>query len=136
MVVTEKLHHVLVVEDDPDVRDSLCEALADSDYGVTGVANGREALEWLNSGAPLPCLILLDVMMPVMGGEEFRALQREDRALADIPVLLVSAHKEVSQLAASMGVAGALTKPFKLDTLLEMVGRFCCAAKFALDEKS
>jgi CheY-like chemotaxis protein len=123
--VTDTPHHVLVVEDDPDVRESLCEALADSGYGVTGASNGREALELLKSGAPLPCLILLDVMMPVMGGEEFRAVQTCDSELSGIPVVLVSAHKEMPTLASSLGVAGALAKPFKLDSLLELVARHC-----------
>jgi two-component system, chemotaxis family, chemotaxis protein CheY len=123
--VSEAPHLVLVVEDDPDVRESLCEALADSGYEVAGAANGREALDWLKSSARRPCLIVLDLMMPVMGGEEFRALQRQDDDLSEIPVLLVSAHKEVAALATRMGVVGALPKPFKLDTLLAFVSSHC-----------
>src|SRR5205085_12014163 len=83
---------VLVVEDDHDVREALVEALEASDYHPMAAANGSEALQRLRSGSEPPCVILLDVMMPVMDGREFREEQRRDPALAEIPVVVLSAH--------------------------------------------
>lgn len=72
---------VLVVDDDPDIRDTLVEALEEEGYSVAAAANGSEALETLRRIAPR--LILLDLFMPIMGGQQFRARQLEDGALAD-----------------------------------------------------
>src|SRR5579862_4602951 len=65
---------ILIVDDDPDIRDSLKEVLEDEGYEVNGVANGREALDYLRK-SPRPCVILLDLMMPVMDGWQFRREQ-------------------------------------------------------------
>src|ERR1700682_3781073 len=61
-------HGVLVVEDDADIRESLIEILEESGFPTVGAANGHEALERLRRSGQPPCLILLDLMMPVMGG--------------------------------------------------------------------
>ena len=83
---------VLVVDDDRDLRDALCGALEESDFAAVGVADGRAALQYLKSGAPKPSLILLDWMMPVLSGGEFREQQLQDPQIADIPVIVISAH--------------------------------------------
>jgi CheY-like chemotaxis protein len=117
-------HRILVVEDDEATRDALTLVLQASGYQVTTAANGQEALDALREPSP-PCLILLDLMMPVMDGWQFRALQRQDPALAVIPVVLVSADGNTPQKAASLGAAGFIQKPVDVHALLDTVQRHC-----------
>jgi CheY-like chemotaxis protein len=72
-----------------------------------------------------PCLIVLDLMMPVMGGEEFRKVQVADPSIRDIPVVVVSAHHEASQIAERMQVAGCVPKPVDFDALTRFVKKQC-----------
>jgi CheY-like chemotaxis protein len=116
---------VMVVEDDRDVREALVEALQDHAYQPVEVANGKEAIERLRTGGQRPCVILLDMMMPVMDGWQFRAIQRTDPDLDAIPVVVLSAHADVAEAADRMGVAACLRKPVTLEALLEIVDRFC-----------
>src|SRR5262245_24697691 len=81
---------ILIVEDDADLRDMMAQLLTLEGFKTETVANGRDALEYLQKGDP-PDLILLDLMMPVMDGWEFRRRQREDPALANVPVVVLSA---------------------------------------------
>jgi CheY-like chemotaxis protein len=113
---------VLVVEDDYDVRDALVPILEYDGHRVASAANGREALEQLRT-SPAPSLILLDLMMPVMDGAEFRAEQLRDPALASIPVVVVSADPAVREKAKRLGAAGFVEKPIDIDMLLEQVRR-------------
>src|SRR5438552_202636 len=99
---------VLVVEDDADIRESLGTILEEEGYGVVTTRNGREALSYLRSGRPRPSLILLDLLMPVMSGAEFRAEQERDPALADIPVVVLSGDSRATERA-SLGGAEAIT---------------------------
>jgi CheY-like chemotaxis protein len=121
-------HHaglgVLVVEDDPDIQQVLRFALEMAGYPVTTAGNGVEAMRQLQAATP-PCLILLDLMMPVMDGWQFRAAQQRDPALAAIPVVVISADGRVPQKATSMGAAGYLAKPVDFDKLVEVVQRYC-----------
>jgi CheY-like chemotaxis protein len=116
---------ILVVEDDATTRDAVALALQEEGYSVTGVANGKEALLHLRHTAPPPNLILLDLMMPVMNGWEFRKQQTQDPALKSIPVVVVSADASVPQKAAALGVAEYLSKPVDFDKLVEAVQRHC-----------
>jgi CheY-like chemotaxis protein len=113
---------VLVVEDDGLIRESLVEALEDHGYQVTGVANGRDALDVLAT-LPRPDVILLDLMMPVMDGRSFRDHQLRDPALAAIPVLVLSAASDVARAGAEMRAAGVLRKPVTRRALLEELRR-------------
>jgi CheY-like chemotaxis protein len=122
---------VLVVEDDQEVRDAIAEVLEDCEYKALPASNGAEALERLRTAEPRPCVILLDVMMPTMDGWAFRAVQRRDPAMKDIPVVLLSAHTDVKSAAAQMQVAGFLPKPVAIDKLLATVERFCIADRGA-----
>src|SRR5690606_13804277 len=80
--------HILVVEDDQDIRESVVEILEDEGHRVSAAADGREALERLQRAQPRPDLILLDLMMPVMNGFQFREEQLKRPELAGIPVVV------------------------------------------------
>jgi CheY-like chemotaxis protein len=112
--------YILIVEDDFDIREALTQILEEEGYVVRGAANGREALDLVDDGVA-PKLILLDLMMPVMNGWQFRAEQLKDPRIASVPVLVISADPQVQPKAASLGVAGLLKKPIALDDLLEAV---------------
>jgi CheY-like chemotaxis protein len=116
---------VMIVEDDPDVRETIAEILVDAAYQPLLASNGKEALEHLRSAAPKPCVILLDIMMPVMNGWEFRAQQRSEAGLSAIPVVVITAHADASRAATEMEAAGFLRKPVKLESLLASVSHFC-----------
>ena len=111
---------LLLVEDDADIRELLTDALRDQGYRVVGAGNGSEALQHLRGGLR-PSLILLDLMMPVMNGWEFRERQRQDAAIADIPVLLLSADGAGDRHVSSLEAVGCLKKPFELDDLLQEI---------------
>jgi CheY-like chemotaxis protein len=118
---------ILLVEDDPALRDTLSEVLAERGYEVTCAGDGREALEALDR-RPAPAVILLDLAMPVMDGWAFRAAQRRDPALARIPTIVLSASlgpdpRSLDDLAP----VAALKKPFDLDRLLDALRRACGA---------
>jgi CheY-like chemotaxis protein len=115
---------VLVVEDDVDVRQSLAEVLADSNYEPVLASNGREALTQLRAAREKPCLILLDVMMPVMDGATFRAEQLSDPELQSIPVVVLSAQSDLEATAKAMSVKDYMRKPVELDELLSTLERY------------
>jgi CheY-like chemotaxis protein len=113
---------ILVVEDDADILRVILQVLGDEGHAVRGAANGRVALEMLRQAdATPPRLILLDLMMPLMDGWAFRAEQLRDPALADIPVILLTADGSAVEKAQLMKCAGALRKPVELDALLTAV---------------
>ncbi len=115
---------VLVVEDDETVRETLCMVLEDEGYDVESAANGQEALRHLRS-APPPCLILLDLMMPVMSGWEFRLQQRQDPTLSSIPVVVVSAVTNGVDPVGALDAIAYFKKPVDLDALLSTVASHC-----------
>jgi CheY-like chemotaxis protein len=80
---------VLVVEDNDVVRPILAEIVELCGYEAAEAANGREALDYLHHHEP-PCLILLDLAMPVMDGQAFMAEQRKDPRLASVPVVALT----------------------------------------------
>jgi len=108
---------ILLVDDDHDVTDALRLVLSEEGYDVATASNGYEALVYLKSHWPPPSLILLDVMMPIMDGYEFRIEQQRDPAIARIPVVVVTAGA-IGERVAEMGVTGLLRKPFDLERLL------------------
>jgi CheY-like chemotaxis protein len=118
-------HRVLVVEDDELIRDSLVEFLDDQGYQAMGAVDGVDALAKLRAGDPLPCVIVLDLMMPNMDGRSFRQEQLRDPALAGIPIIVLSAYRDVAKNAADMAVEHYLAKPLKLPALLELVQKHC-----------
>jgi CheY-like chemotaxis protein len=117
---------VLVVDDDRDIRDSLIEALEDHGYSALGAGNGVEAIDVLRAQAQPPCVILLDLMMPVMDGREFREEQLKHPTWAGIPVIVVSAYGDVEAQARELAV-DFLRKPLATRPLLAAIERRCGA---------
>ncbi|MEO8192183.1 MAG: response regulator [Acidobacteriota bacterium] len=115
---------VLVVEDDPELLEALSDALESEGYGVGRARHGLDALGQLRAGKR-PCLILLDLMMPIMNGWQFRHEQRQDSELSRIPVVVVSAKTDSAQHAAWLEADAYIEKPVSLQTLLETVHRYC-----------
>jgi CheY-like chemotaxis protein len=114
---------ILIVEDEHNIRAVLTEILEDEGYAVASVPNGLEALVFLQEHRPQ--LILLDLGMPVMTGWEFCEQQQRDPALADIPVIVMSATPHLDQTAAALHAADCLDKPIELNALLGMVEQYC-----------
>ncbi len=113
---------ILVVDDDADIRDSLREVLEDEGYQVTCVANGREALDFLKRESPRPCVILLDLMMPVMDGWQFRREQKANPNISSIPLIVITATGNRPVL---IDAADLVLKPLELGRLFEAVERYC-----------
>jgi two-component system cell cycle sensor histidine kinase/response regulator CckA len=111
---------LLVVEDDADVGEALDSSLSMEGFRVTLCSNGREALAWLRA-SPKPDLILLDLMMPIMDGWQFRVAQKDDPELATIPVLALSA--DPTAKAAAIDAEAYLKKPVDYDTLIATIDR-------------
>jgi CheY-like chemotaxis protein len=117
---------ILLVDDDRDLRDVLTEALQLEGHSVTSAANGEVALTYLRSGAR-PCLILLDLMMPVMDGATFRETLLKDESLRDIPVVVITAGGP--QIAANVNADMVLQKPLHIDAVLDVVQTYCKPAQ-------
>ena len=109
---------VLVVDDDPDILEAICDILGTESYRVARAKNGLEALERVD--AERPDVILLDLMMPVMDGVTFAQALRQRPAVADVPILVISADGN-PQRAASVNARAYLAKPFDIDALLAHV---------------
>ncbi len=116
---------VLIVDDDMAIRDVLTEVIAEEGYVVSSASHGGEALDRLRQAAARPQLILLDLMMPVMSGWDFRAEQQRDAELARIPVVVLSADRGVQSKASMVQADGYLAKPVDLDVLLDIVRHYC-----------
>lgn len=110
---------VLIVEDDADVRQALAVFLEAQGYVCSEAGDGAQALEYLRANPP-PSVILLDVMMPHMDGVTFRRRQLEDHALAEIPVVVLTARPEAEKDAAFAGVHW-MHKPFRAPDLVQIV---------------
>ena len=114
---------ILLVDDDPDLRDSLQLVLEMRGYEVVTARDGADALDYL-AAHDLPRVVLLDLMMPGMNGTEFRERQLRDPRLKDLPVVLLTGaggHAVEPRVAAG---AIVLRKPFDFDRLFELLGQF------------
>jgi CheY-like chemotaxis protein len=109
-------HSILLVEDDPDSRHMIAALLESAGHAVVTASNGRQAVNLARQHQP--ALILLDLMMPVMTGEEFRQAQMDDEDIKAIPVVVISAHHEARRIADRMQASACLQKPVDLDALL------------------
>jgi CheY-like chemotaxis protein len=124
MEPTERAHRVLVVEDDEDIRVALMALIEGRGYQAIGAVHGRDALERLRESEPAPCVILLDLLMPVMDGWEFRRAQRDDPSLSGIPVVVLSAYRHRPSVT-ELDAADYLSKPVDVDALLAAIRRHC-----------
>jgi two-component system response regulator MprA len=115
---------VLLVEDDVALSEALADTLRDEGYVVACAGDGLEALDYLRAGAR-PDVILLDLMMPRMNGEAFRAEQQNDPTIADIPIVVISAGGDSKEKSFELGAAGYLPKPVNIDALVQTVERHC-----------
>jgi CheY-like chemotaxis protein len=116
---------VMIIEDDPEARESLAAVLSSEGYSVIVAEHGRAGLDALRKAPSAVCMILLDLFMPVMNGWAFRDEQVRDPELADIPVIVITADASAAQRMGKLGVAAAMTKPIDFDRLLAMVGTSC-----------
>lgn len=114
---------IMLVEDDPSTR-QLIETLLDTEgYDVRTASNGREALVLLREKAP--CLMVVDLNMPVMDGAELRREQLRMPSVCAIPFILVSAADNAVRLAIELGIDEIILKPFDVDRLLGIVATYC-----------
>ncbi len=116
------LRRILLVEDEPDIRQDLAEILTDEGYEVATAPHGRDALEQMRTG-PLPDLVLLDLMMPVMDGFQFRSAQLADPALADVPVVVLSGAADMLSQVQNIRARDVVRKPFRVDQVLRAIDR-------------
>jgi CheY-like chemotaxis protein len=107
---------VLVVDDDPAIRESLADVLVDEGWQVAMAADGQEALDWLRANEA-PGLVLLDWMMPRCDGGGFLRAVRADGRLARVPVVVLTADTRLSPPGPPVG--RCLRKPVELEKLLD-----------------
>jgi DNA-binding response OmpR family regulator len=119
----ERAHWILVIEDDTEIRESLCDVLESEGYRVVDARHGREGLDRL-AVLPEPCLILLDLMMPVMSGREFLQHLRKDREHSGVPVVVLSAWPGEASVVRDLS-QGFLPKPLSIQVLLHTVHLHC-----------
>lgn len=121
--------HVLIVDDDRDTREMLATLLGSEGFHAVGAEDGLEALHLLRTvrhqTPDTPCLVLLDLKMPRLGGNEFRRAQLADAIVASVPVAIMSGAVDAERWAAELGAVATLAKPIDLDMLLGVVRRFC-----------
>lgn len=110
----------MIVEDDEDTRMALRELIREHGYHVAEAVNGREALRELAQGAS-PCVILLDIRMPVMSGLEFLRKLRAQRAFDGLPVLVLTATPQPLPV----GAQALLVKPLGVESVVDLVDRYC-----------
>jgi CheY-like chemotaxis protein len=114
--------YILLVEDDPGVREGLSEIFAAEGYEVVSCADGQLAMNQLSSGAELPRMIVLDFTMPHMDGWAFLAERKKNALLRHIPVLAMSASQQfVDQRRPLDDVDDLLRKPFLVEDMLRSI---------------
>jgi DNA-binding response OmpR family regulator len=121
--------NVLIVEDDVDTREMLSVLLSTEGFHAIAAEDGLEALHLLRTvrhRAPdVPCLVLLDLMMPRLSGNEFRRAQLGDPTVASVPVAVMSGALDLEQRGQALGAVATLAKPLDFVVLLEVVRRYC-----------
>ena len=122
--------NVLIVEDDRLTRDMLATLLASQGFHPVAAEDGLEALHLLRTvrrRAPdVPCLVLLDLTMPRLGGDEFRRAQLGDPTVAAVPVAIMSGAIDAEKRAHDLGAVATVLKPIDLELLLGVVRLYCC----------
>jgi CheY-like chemotaxis protein len=116
---------VLVIEDDLDIREVMKRFMEREGFSVTTADNGLEGLKHLESSVELPCIIFLDLMMPVMNGFQFREAQLKNDRIARIPTVIVSADGKLDDKKTFISADYTLKKPVDIDELLEIINKCC-----------
>lgn len=123
------LGNILIVEDDPGTRDMIANLLGTEGFYAIGAEDGLEALHLLRTvrhRAPTtPCLVLLDLSMPRLGGNEFRRAQLGDPTVANVPVAVMSGAVNLEEHARALGAVATVAKPIDVDALMNVVKRYC-----------
>ena len=122
-MLTEKNKKLMIVEDSMDIQLILKDLFTGEGYDVACASNGQEALDLLKSLEDLPQLILLDLMMPVMDGFQFRDEQTKDSRFSKIPVFIMSADTNIQTKKIKTAATQAFKKPVDIDQLLEATRR-------------
>src|SRR5213080_1569823 len=121
--------NILIVEDDAATREMLANLLSTEGFHAVSAEDGLEALHLLRTvrhRAPnTPCLVLLDLKMPRLSGNEFRRAQLGDPTVASVPVAVMSGAADLQKRAEALGAVAVLAKPIDFDALLEVVRRYC-----------
>jgi CheY-like chemotaxis protein len=112
---------VLVVDSDSGAREAIARYLRRAGYEVGQAADGPQALECISHDTPE--IVVLDPRLPIMSGERFVEALRSDEGLRSIPIVLLSAAADLSQVAAALGARAALAKPVDMDVLLAVLNR-------------
>lgn len=116
--------HIMIVEDSPDLQMLLGRLFASEGYTIHRADNGQQALDLLHSMPSLPDTILLDIMMPVMDGIDFRNHQKNDPQLAKIPVVVMTADSNYQTHAKSLGDIEIIKKPIlDIHSLIKTIER-------------
>jgi len=121
--------NILIVEDDLATREMLTTLLSTQGFHAVSAEDGLEALHLLRTvrhRAPeIPCLVLLDLKMPRLSGNEFRRAQLGDPTVASVPVAVMSGAEDLEQRAQALGAVATVAKPINCDLLLDVVRRYC-----------
>jgi CheY-like chemotaxis protein len=113
----------LIVDDEPDVHALLTDLLRSEGYEVATAADGAEALAYLRTTPTLPCLILLDLVMPEVDGWQFIEERSHDPRLARIPVVLISGQVAARETARALGLESYIEKPIAVAPVRELLAR-------------
>lgn len=116
---------ILLVEDDPDTAYATALLLESEGFRVRMAGNGAEALRYLEESEANPCLIILDLTMPVMSGYELGMRLRHSPGFSTIPIIVVSAASNAGERSRAIGAIDFLQKPIDFDWLIE-IARDCC----------
>lgn len=119
--MSERDSRILVIEDDPTLRDTLAEVFLDEGHEVRSAAHGDEALDHLDGW--VPDVILLDIMMPTMDAYEFRERQRQLAVAPMAQTLVISAARDIEAAAERLEATAWIAKPFLLDDVIDAVDR-------------
>ncbi len=116
---------ILIIEDNIEIRETLVDVLVDEGYKVMSAENGQAGLMTLMNAKELPCLVLLDLTMPIMDGFTFRQEQLKEPLWARIPTALLSADGKLEEKAREAQVLEYIKKPVDLDKLYSLAEKYC-----------